>query len=150
MKREESIQLAVCNYLRMQYPHLIWTCDLASGMKLTMGQAVKAKQMRSSRAYPDLFIAQPSIAELRSWRTYHGLYIELKVASPYLKDGITLLSDWKTDKRTGERTSHLREQAEMLTRLNSIGYMAVFAVGFDQAKLTIDTYLRLPSGNPDE
>lgn len=126
-KTEESIQIAVCNYIRIQYPTAQFICDVASGMKLTIGQAVKAQRMRSGRGWPDIFVAEPK-------GLCYGLFIELKSDknSPYLKDGRTLKSD-----------DHIREQAEMIERLNSKGYYARFAVGFDQAKHIIDKYFAM-------
>ena len=122
-KKEESLQIAVCRYIAHKYPDVIFSCDLASGMKLTIGQAVKAKKMRSSRAYPDLFIAEPRGG-------YAGLYLELKTVSPWKKTG-----GLKKDK-------HLEEQSEMLDRLWLKGYMAVFAVGIDEAIKIIDNYMK--------
>lgn len=61
---------------------------------------------------------------------YAGLMIELK------KDGVRL------KKKNGEWASdHIAEQAEMLSKLTERGYIAKFAVGFDEAKRIIDTYL---------
>jgi hypothetical protein len=89
-----------------------------------MGQAVKAKKMRSGGKLPDLWILEPR-------GSYHGLFIELK-AEPYLKkDG------WF-------KTPHIKEQAETIVRLMNKGYAATFAVGFDQAKEAIDVYMKLP------
>lgn len=124
MKQEENLQIAVCNYLRLQYPSVIFTCDLASGMRLTIGQAVKAKKMRSSRGYPDLFIAQPTQGKC-------GLFIELK------KSGTKLMN------RKGEQaTPHILEQETMLVNLSQLGYVAMFAIGFNEAKKIIDAYLK--------
>jgi hypothetical protein len=122
MKKEESLQLAVCNYLRYQYPDVIFTCDLSSGMKLSIGQAVKAKKMKSSRGLPDMMIFEPN-------KNYNGLFLELKSKSPFKKSG-ELLQD-----------EHLQEQVSILQRLTSNGYRAVFATGFDEAKKIIDQYL---------
>lgn len=51
MRQEESIQLQVCRYISMQYKGVMFISDVASGIKLNMGQAVKASKMRSSRGY---------------------------------------------------------------------------------------------------
>ncbi|HTJ53747.1 MAG TPA: hypothetical protein VL443_30035 [Cyclobacteriaceae bacterium] len=123
MKKEESLQIAVSNYLRLQYPNVIFTAE-SSGLKLTIGQAVKAKKLRSSRGLPDMIILEPR-------GNYKGLCIELKTVSPYRKDG-----KLKTDQ-------HLQEQEELLTRLNAKGYGALFATGFDKAKTIIDEYMKL-------
>lgn len=122
MKKEESLQLAICNYLRHQYPKVIFTCDLSSGMKLSIGQAVRASKMKSSRGLPDLMIFEPN-------KHYNGLFLELKSKTPYKKNG-ELLSD-----------QHLREQLNILKRLIDNGYKAMFSFGFDETKDIIDQYL---------
>ena len=38
-------------------------------------------------------------------------------------------------------TEHIAEQNEMLNKLQRKGYVACFAVGFDEAKEIIDSYL---------
>lgn len=125
-KREESIQISVCNYLKLQYPDVIFTCDMAAGMRLTIGQAVKAQKLRSSRGLPDIIILEPrGEGDLR----YSGLAIELKTEKAANKNG------------TIKQTDHVREQKEVLDRLEKKGYMAKFAVGFEQAQSIIDFYL---------
>lgn len=128
-KKEEKIQISVCKYLKMQYPDAIFTCDLASGMKLTIGLAAKHKSQRSGRGYPDLCVDEPR-------RGYNGLRIELKssVNSVFLKDGKTLKSDPK---------NHLKEQIDMMERLKKRGYYASFGLGFDDTKRIIDWYFSL-------
>lgn len=118
---ETQLQKSVCNYLKLQYPDVIFTSE-SSGIKLTMGQAVQAKALRSDSGLPDLMIFEPMGA-------YKGLFIELKVKSVWLKDG-TLTID-----------KHVREQSEILKRLRAKGYLATFACGFDEAKEIIDYYL---------
>lgn len=128
---EQALQKQVCQYLKLQYPHIIFRTDFAAGLGLTMRQAATHKSMQSGRAYPDLFIAYPS-------RGYHGLFIELK------KDGVTIY------KKDGElvASEHVREQAAVLEDLNRLGYLARFAVGFDQAMQLIDKYLDIKKTLP--
>ena len=68
--KEENLHLAVCNYIRMQYPDVLFNSDM-SGVKLTMGQAIKAKRLRSCKGFPDLVIYEPR-------GEHKGLFIELK------------------------------------------------------------------------
>lgn len=121
MKTEEKLQIAVCKYLKLQYPDVIFTAE-SSGLKLTIGQAVIAKQLRSSKGLPDLMIFQPN-------KYHHGLFIELK------KEGMRLKSGKMPN------TKHIIEQGEILTKLFLKGYLACFACGFDEAKNIIDNYL---------
>lgn len=125
MNYEKDTHGAVCDYIRLKYPHALFNTDL-SGIRLTMGQAVAVKRLRSSRAFPDLVIYEPR-------GCYHGLFIELK------RDGEKIF------KRDGSLISniHLEEQQAMLILLGERGYMADFAVGFDQARKIIDWYMSL-------
>ena len=132
-KQEENMQIAVCNYLRLQYPNAIFMSDVASGLKMSIGQAVKAKRMRSERGQPDLFIALSKPNHIFGG-TYHGLFLELKRENTkiFLKDGITLVADL-----------HIREQADLHLKLNNNGYACQFVIGFDHAKKVIDWYMNI-------
>ena len=123
MKSEEKLQIAVCKYLKLQYPDVIFTAE-SSGLKLTIGQAVIAKQLRSSKGLPDLMIFEPN-------KYYNGLFIELKKEGTRLKNG-----DMPS-------TKHIKEQEHILCSLFAKGYYACFACGFDEAKKIIDNYLKL-------
>lgn len=122
---ELETQTMVADYIRLRYPDVIFHSDFGSGVRLTMGQAIKQKRLNGGRrSYPDMFIAEPV-------GKYHGLFIELK------KDGTRIL---KKD-GTLVADAHIREQADMLQKLEQRGFKAYFAVGFEQAKKIIDEYL---------
>lgn len=160
--KEEKVQIAICKYLRLQYPNVIFTCDLASGIRLTMGQAVKHKSMRSSRGQPDLFIAHSKgpktaavIKEAAGIKGYHrimvayeytGLFIELKRDGTPLKrpkDAQKILKGEKKLRLAGDwYDDHIEEQAGILEQLRKQGYRAEFAIGFEEAKNLIDEYMR--------
>ena len=132
---EEDLHISVCRFISLQYPHIIFNTDL-SGIRLTPGLARKAAKMRSSRAFPDLVIYRNKQIETRtentiSLRYYAALFIELK------KDGTRIF------KRNGELVAdkHIREQAEMIMKLQARGFYADFAVGFDEAQRIIKWYL---------
>ena len=126
--REHEMYIQIADYMRYQYPEVIYRFDLAADLKLSIGQAKKHKRLQGRRGYPDLFVAE---ARSLGDRYYHGLFIELKKAGTriYRKDG-RLVSD-----------AHIREQFDMLEQLRQRGYMAEFACGFDEAKKIIDEYL---------
>lgn len=153
---EAVLQQQVADYLRLQYPNVLFHSDFGSGIKLTMGQAVKQKRQNGGRrAWPDMFIAEPKgvkalckVIETNGSKEKltgddfvdamsgyliqqkYGLFIELKKEGTRLK------------KKNGEWASeHIAEQAEILERLEFRGYRAVFAVGFDEAKEVIDEYM---------
>jgi hypothetical protein len=122
MKKEAILHRQVCDYLRKQYPNVLFTSE-ASGLRLTMGQAVQMKRLRSCNGFPDLMIFEPR-------GKYHGLLIELKA------EGTKLLN-----KNDYFATDHLAKQADVIWDLKSKLYYAEFAVGFDEAKRIIDAYL---------
>ncbi len=121
---EAQIQEQIAQFLRLGYPDILFHSDFGSGVKLTMGQAVRQKKLNGGRrAWPDLFIAKPS-------KGFHGLFIELK------KDGTRL------KKKNGKwATEHIAEQAKMLDELAGFGYRTSFAVGYDYAIAIIKDYL---------
>lgn len=128
---ELELQAQVADYIRLRYPSVIFHSDFGSGIKLTMGQAIKQKRLNGGRrAWPDMFIAEPVPRSFPN--VYHGLFIELKREGTriYKKDG-RLVAD-----------EHIREQFDMLADLRHKGYAAEFAIGFDEAKKLIDDYLK--------
>jgi hypothetical protein len=122
---ELDLQAQVADYLRLQYPDALFHSDFGSGIKLTMGQAVKQKRLNGGRrSWPDMFIAEQVGA-------YGGLFIELK------REGVKI---FKKD-GTLVANEHIREQYDMLEQLRQRSYAAEFACGFDEAKKIIDRYL---------
>lgn len=137
--REIDLQQQVADYIRLQYPDVIFHSDFGSGIKLTMGQAIKQKRLNGGRrSWPDMFIAEQSVRHedvsdhaIGEWN-YAGLFIELKREGTriFKKDG-KLVAD-----------EHIREQFDMLHDLRARGYAAEFACGFDEAKKLIDDYMK--------
>lgn len=129
-KKEEKVQLAICDYIRNAYPEVIFTCDLASGLRLPIWLGALHKKMRSSRGLPDLFIAQPRW--ISGSAHHHGLFLEIK------KEGVVVRL------KNGELPAdkHIREQAVILDKLRALGFCAAFVCGFEEAKKIIDGYLK--------
>lgn len=133
--REIDLQQQVADYIRLQYPNVIFHSDFGSGIKLTMGQAIKQKRLNGGRrSWPDMFIAETVIVERNdgAYEGLSGLFVELKREGTriYKKDG-KLVSD-----------EHIREQFDMLEQLRRRGYAAEFACGFEEAVDLIDSYLK--------
>ena len=120
---EKQLHKAVCKYLRLQFPKVMFNSDLSGATKMTIGQAVQIKKLRSNRGWPDIFIPEPRGES-------HGLWLELKAEGTklYKKNG-----DFVSD--------HVAEQNECMLKLIERGYEAYFAIGFDNAKMLIDEYL---------
>ena len=119
IKKEELLHLKVCDYLRKNYPDVLFRTDFSSGMKMRPGQAAKHKKFQKSRAWPDLFIAKPeqdvfrdSYSGEKYYKFYGGLFLELKAEGTKL---------YKKNR-----------------------YAADFAVGYDQAIQIITDYLGEP------
>lgn len=139
---ELELQTQVADYLRLQYPNVLFHSDFGSGIKLTPGQAVKQKRLQGGRrAWPDMFIAQPKRILKEAIRaTWAGLFLEIK------------RPDVKIRKKNGDLVAneHIREQAALLGELHKRGYVAEFACGFDEAKKIIDEYLGGPESEEVE
>jgi hypothetical protein len=65
-------------------------------------------------------------------KDFCGLFIELKIVTPYKLNGEI--------KASGK--DHLKKQLKTINELNNIGYKALFAWDFDEIKEIIDTYLK--------
>ncbi len=123
MRKEDTIAKLVAAYLNAQYPRVIYHFDTGTGATKSIGMAMRDKRLNKWRGYADLFIAHPS-------KEWHGLFLELKAETPFKLNG-----DLKKD-------THLSEQFNLLLTLQTRGYMARFAVGFDGARKLIDEYLK--------
>jgi len=121
-KSEESVQRRACSWLKLQWPRVIYRSDYASGLHLSMAQAVTHKAMQSSRAWPDLFLYQPMVID---GTHYCGAAFELK------KEGVSIIV--KIGPRKGQLVSnpHIKEQYLMLKELSKLGYYTDFCIGLD-------------------
>lgn len=139
IKKEEILHLKVCDYLRKNYPDVIFRTDFSSGMKMTPGQAAKHKKFQKSRAWPDLFIAKSGLVRFKDDNNdliflRNGMFLELKAEGT------------KLYKKNGEMVAnkHYQEQAEMLKKLREEHYCAEFAIGYEDAITQITNYLGKP------
>ena len=123
---EYDLQVAVCRYLSYQYPDIDFLSDTIANLKLTKSQAIRNKKIQKNGfKTPDLLILEPR-------NNFSGLFIELKLETPFKKDGSIKASN----------KDHLKEQLETIEKLNKKGYKAVFSWGFDMTKEIIDNYLK--------
>ena len=93
---ETNLHIRIAYYIKHNYPDVIFTSE-SSGIKLSIGQAVVLKKMRSGRALPDLMLFEAR-------RGYNGMFLEIK------KEGISIY------KRNGEikRDKHLRARRSFI------------------------------------
>lgn len=121
---EFELQKAVCNYLRLKYPSILFDSDTIANIKLTAPQQSRNKAIQKEGfKRPDLCVYYPT-------EKYSGLFIELKVESPYKKDGTLKSGD------------HLRGQNETMKELTALGYYCSFAWTLEQCIEIIDNYLQ--------
>jgi hypothetical protein len=127
MKHEEyELQKSVARYLSLQFPDVEFMSDTIASVKLTDRQAGRNKLIQKNNfKCPDLLIFEPR-------NGFCGLFIELKIQTPFKKDGTIKASS----------KDHLKLQNECLQKLTSKGYKAVFSWGFDMTKEIIDQYLK--------
>ena len=114
---EHQLQVAVVRYLWLLPGELLFCGTPAGALRQNVRQGARMKAAGYRKGWPDLLILEPR-------GEYHGLAIELKVK--------------------GGRVSPA--QREVLAAMRERGYCAEVAVGFDQARRLIDTYLTV-TGN---
>lgn len=125
MKQQPEFQLqkAVCLWLSLEYSRVLFLSDTVAAITLTIPQQLRNKSIQKKDFHtPDLLIFEPN-------EKYHGLFIELKVKSPFKKDG-TLL-----------KNEHLEDQQRTIDDLNSKGYFACFSYSFEMTIDIINKYL---------
>ena len=123
---EYELQVAVCRYLSYQYPDVDFMSDTIANLKLSKTQSVRNKKIQKNNfKCPDILILEPR-------NNFSGLFIELKLETPFKKDG-TIKASAK---------DHLKGQYETIQKLNQKGYSAHFSWGFDMTKEIIDNYLK--------
>jgi hypothetical protein len=121
---EYDLQKGVCKFLSLQYPKVLYLSDTIASLRLTIPQQVRNKAIQKSGFHcPDLLILQPN-------DTYKGLFIELKVLTPFKKDGELKASD------------HLLAQWNTIQDLNQLGYFACFSWGLEMTINIINLYIK--------
>ena len=120
---EFILQKQVCRWICYQYPQVLFLSDTIASLKLTIFQADRNSEIQKKGfKTPDLLIFEPN-------NNFHGLFIELKIKSPYKKDG-TLL-----------KNVHLEGQEKSIKYLTNKGYYACFSWNFEMTIDIINNYL---------
>lgn len=122
-RTEFELQAAICQYIRANYPDVIFQSDL-SGIKLNMGQAVKVRKIKYGKFYPDLFIAKANLG-------YCGFFGEIKLSE----------DDYLTQKGELRQIEHIQGQSRVLQKLRKEGFWANFLPGYSAAINNINWYL---------
>lgn len=111
--QEQCLVFQWARYHTSIYPCLAFMYGTLNGVKLTIGQATKAKKGGNKAGVPDIVLPYPT-------GKYHGLYIELKVG----------------------KNKPSKEQKEYIKYLRSVGYCAEVAYGSKEAIIFIEDYVR--------
>jgi hypothetical protein len=134
MSSEKQLHRDVCIYLKKQYPGIRFKSDMSGewigGGKKNFGQTSRIASQRSHKGFPDI-----QIYERRG--PFCSLAIELKAegSSPFKKD--------ETYKKEYAEGGKRHDQVLWVGHLRALGWYGDFAVGFDEAKVLIDNYLKL-------
>ena len=120
---EFELQKAICRWLNVQYPKVLYLSDTIASVKLTIPQQNRNKLIQKNGfKTPDLLIFEPN-------KEFKGLFIELKVKSPFKKDG-TLFKD-----------EHLESQQKTINELKEKGYHACFSWSLEMTLDIINRYM---------
>lgn len=120
---EFELQKQVCRWLGVQHPKVMFLSDTIASVKLTIPQQNRNKLIQKQGfKTPDLLIFEPN-------EKYSGLFIELKVKSPFKLNG-ELLKD-----------EHLEGQYLTIKKLRSKGYYACFSWSFEMTAGIVNDYL---------
>lgn len=120
---EFELQKAICRWLNVQYPKVLYLSDTIASVKLTIPQQNRNKLIQKNGfKTPDLLIFEPN-------KEFKGLFIELKVKSPFKKDG-TLLKD-----------EHIESQQKTINDLKQKGYYACFSWSLEMTLDIINRYM---------
>lgn len=135
-QNEWQLQCAVAEYLKVQYPDVLFY-SVPAGLSLDARQAVRAqKTQKPGFSMPDMVI-------FAARRGFNGMFLELKTESPFRKDG-TLKVMTRYRKINGMRVAydHLAEQDASAFALSAEHYFGGFFWDFDHIKQSIDCYLK--------
>jgi len=116
MSPEDGMQIALVNYIRLQYPKAIF-CHIPNGGNRNPREGAKFKRMGVLPGMPDLMFFNPISND--SGIVYCGLALELKTQKGKLRPN----------------------QQDRLSELKQCDWHCKVAYGFDQAKEIVDNYL---------
>ena len=121
---EYTLQKQACQWLNKNYAEILYLSDTIASVKLTMPQQARNKAVQKQGfKTPDLLIFEPK-------GKYKGLFVELKVKSPFKKNGELF------------KCEHLEGQQKTIDDLNAKGYKALFSWSYEMTIEIIENYLK--------
>lgn len=156
-KKEQNIQIELCDWLRDTLPNVHFRSDTGSGAFNSKYEKNTHNRQQSSDSLPDITI-------FASRHGYHALMIELKADGVNLRkkrDGTKILvkkdtrgriieKDYKIRLKGDWSSLHIEKQALRIQELREAGYCATFAVGLESAKKQVCKYFDMPYYEPTE
>lgn len=124
VQTEKELTKQICQYIRLSYPSVYFFTDPSGMFQKSWAAKSVLKNNRSKHAQLDLILLHKSAP-------FVGLILELK------REGEKI---YKKDKMF--TSEHLERQNDSIEHLKKQGYMAGFAIGFDETKKIIDFYLK--------
>ncbi|QOH56206.1 PDDEXK family nuclease [Rhodococcus rhodochrous] len=125
---ENDIYRLIAQHLRINHQSVVFHFDTSGVNNTSRYSRSLYKSLNGDPGWPDLQICARSHPDFGD---YMGLFIEVKKAGTRIRkrDG-SLVAD-----------QHIRDQAEMIKRLNAAGYYAAFGISYESCKRLIDEYL---------
>jgi len=120
---EAGLQTHIIRKFRKQYPGIHYRSDWFAGHYCPPHIKEQFNNAQSGSGYPDLHI-------IHNNGLYASLYIEVKLDTVFLKDGVTL-----------KYNAHLWEQYLYLEYLKAQGFAAVFGCGEQHIDNIIQAYM---------
>jgi hypothetical protein len=125
-RKEESLQTAICRYLKLQYPNVIFHCDHGGAKKRSFAEQGVMKKQQYKAGYPDMQVLKP----VGKW---HGLFLEVKKSYDELF--------YVTGELKPGPSDHFYSQDDMHYELVQNGYAACFIWSLEDAIRVIDRYM---------
>jgi hypothetical protein len=123
---ENDVQTSIITWLKKNYPEVLFKCDGTTGMKMSIGMAMKQKRLGGIvKDFPDFSLYKKS-------GNYAALFLELK------RPGIQI---YKED-GTYYKNEHHINQSSTLQKLITEGYASSFGIGFEHSTKLITAYLQ--------
>lgn len=148
VKREQQMQIELCDWMRATFPGVHFRSDTASGAFSSQHEKEIHNQQQSDRGLPDItiFAMQHGYGALCLELKADGETLKCKRDSSVLKvtkdrRGRIIERDYKIRKKGDWKNLHIERQANRIEELKRAGYMAGFVVGIEQAMKVICWYM---------
>jgi len=121
---EQQLAQKLSNYMQLKHPTQLFHFDTGADIFTNKTSAMRMSKLqgKNSKGHPDFILYLPT-------KKYGALFIELKITSPFKKDG------------TLKKNKHLETQNKYHQILRNKGYKVEFGTGFDECVKIIEDYI---------